>query len=146
MKVKIKINKDYEKPLCVIYTSEVSDEINEYLKLLSKNSEEMLTGRNGEDIVIIKPDEINNIYTANGKIFAVTSRGEYSVNTRLYKLEETLDSKKFVRISNSEIINLNEVKSFNLKISGTICVEFFNGKSTYVSRRYVSKIKERLGV
>jgi DNA-binding LytR/AlgR family response regulator len=41
---------------------------------------------------------------------------------------------------------LNEVKSFNLKISGTICVEFFNGKSTYVSRRYVSKIKERLGV
>ena len=87
MKVKIKIDKDYEKPLCVIYTSEVSDEINEYLKLLSKSSEKTLTGRNGEDIVIIKPDEINNIYTANGKIFAVTSRGEYSVNTRLYKLE-----------------------------------------------------------
>ena len=109
MKVKIKIDKDYEKPLCVIYTSEVSDEINEYLKLLSKSSEKTLTGRSGEDIVIIKPDEINNIYTANGKIFAVTSRGEYSVNTRLYKLEEMLDSKKFVRISNSEIINLNEV-------------------------------------
>lgn len=73
MKVKIKIDKDYEKPLCVIYTSEVSDEINEYLKLLSKSSEKTLTGRNGEDIVIIKPDEINNIYTANGKIFVVTS-------------------------------------------------------------------------
>lgn len=51
MKVKIKIDKDYEKPLCVIYTSEVSDEINEYLKLLSKSSEKTLTGRNGEDIV-----------------------------------------------------------------------------------------------
>ena len=62
MKVKIKIDKDYEKPLCVIYTSEVSDEINEYLKLLSKSSEKTLTGRNGEDIVIIKPDEINNIH------------------------------------------------------------------------------------
>lgn len=146
MKVKIKIDKDYEKPLCVIYTSEVSDEINECAKLLSQGAEQTLTGRSGEDIVIIKPDEITNIYTANGKVFAVTSRGEYSVNTRLYKLEETLNGRKFVRISNSEIVNLNEVKSFNLKISGTICVEFFNGKSTYVSRRYVSKIKERLGV
>ena len=129
MKVKIKIDKDYEKPLCVIYTSEVSDEINEYLKLLSKSSEKTLTGRNGEDIVIIKPDEINNIYTANGKIFAVTSRGEYSVNTRLYKLEEMLDSKKFVRISNSEIINLNEVKSFNLKFREQSALNFSTAKA-----------------
>lgn len=146
MKIKIKIDKNYEVPLCVIYTSAVSDEINDCVELLSQSSEKSLTGRNGENVVIIKPNEITNIYTANGKVFAVTSRGEYSVNTRLYKLEEMLDGKRFVRISNSEIINLSKVKSFNLKISGTICVEFFNGKNTYVSRRYVSKIKERLGV
>ncbi|WP_443719645.1 LytTR family transcriptional regulator DNA-binding domain-containing protein, partial [Ruminococcus sp.] len=49
-------------------------------------------------------------------------------------------------LQSAEIINLEKVSRFNLKISGTVYVLFKNGKSTYVSRRYVSKIKERLGV
>ena len=52
----------------------------------------------------------------------------------------------FVRISNSEIINLKKVKSFDLSFAGTICVTLSNGQTTYVSRRYVSKIKQVLGM
>ena len=79
-------------------------------------------------------------------MYAVTEKGEFIVNQRLYELENSLDCERFVRISNSEIINLEKVKGFNLKLSGTIYVSFNDGRSTYVSRRYVSKIKERLGV
>ncbi|MDE5616672.1 MAG: LytTR family transcriptional regulator, partial [Clostridia bacterium] len=55
-------------------------------------------------------------------------------------------SKTIVRISNSEIINLKFVKKFDLSFNGTICVLFSNGSVTYVSRRYVSKIKNTLGI
>ena len=146
MKVEIKIDSSYKTPLCIIYTDAVTDEINEYIKRLSSEKVKILTGKSGDMISVIKQDEIINICSANGKVYAVTEKGEFIVNQRLYELENSLDCERFVRISNSEIINLEKVKGFNLKLSGTIYVSFNDGRSTYVSRRYVSKIKERLGV
>ena len=51
-----------------------------------------------------------------------------------------------MRISNSEMINLKTVRSFDLSLAGTICVSLKNGETAYVSRRYVSRIKEALGM
>lgn len=65
---------------------------------------------------------------------------------RLYELEERLDSAKFIRISHSEIVNLKMVKHFDLSLSGTICVALLDGTELYASRRYVSKLKQVLGV
>ena len=72
--------------------------------------------------------------------------GEYTLRLRLYEAEERLKPLRFVRISNSEIINLKKVRSFDLSFTGTICVILADGSKTYVSRRYVSKIKEVLGI
>ncbi|MEE3499403.1 MAG: LytTR family DNA-binding domain-containing protein, partial [Ruminococcus bromii] len=44
------------------------------------------------------------------------------------------------------IINLKKVRNFDLSLSGTICVTLSDGTATYVSRRYVSKIKKVLGL
>ena len=65
---------------------------------------------------------------------------------RLYEIEERLNPHQFVRISNSEIINLKRVDNFDLSFTGTICVKLSNGTTTYVSRRYVAKIKKILGI
>ena len=46
----------------------------------------------------------------------------------------------------SEIINLKAVRSFDLSRAGTIRVALKNGEAAYVSRRYVAKIKEALGM
>ena len=73
-------------------------------------------------------------------------KGEYVLRLRLYELEKRLPSDQFVRISNSEIINLKKVNSFDLSLTGTICVRLSNGTTTYVSRRYVSKLKKILGI
>ena len=79
-------------------------------------------------------------------LFRSTEKGEYALKFRMYELEEKLDKNCFVRISNSEIINLKKVKSFDLSLTGTICVKMKNGRVTYASRRYVSKIKQVLGI
>ena len=39
-----------------------------------------------------------------------------------------------------------EIKGFDLSFSGTICVTLSNGTVTYVSRRFVAKIKQLLGI
>ena len=95
---------------------------------------------------ILSPEDIIRIYAAGGKTFASASKKEYILRQRLYELEEQLTKHSFVRISNSEIINLRKVRNFDLSLSGTICVTLSDGTATYVSRRYVSKIKQVLGL
>ena len=51
-----------------------------------------------------------------------------------------------MRISNAEIIQLKKVEHFDLSITGTILVRLSDGSTTYVSRRYVGRIKQMLGV
>ena len=95
---------------------------------------------------VIEPDDLFRIYAAGGKVFAVTDKGEYLLRLRLYEAAERLNPSRFVRISNSEIINLEKVKNFDLSFTGTICVSMTDGAVTYVSRRYVNKIKQVLGI
>lgn len=95
---------------------------------------------------MLEPEQIFRFYANQGKVFAVTTNGEYAIRTRLYEIEELMCLPKFVRVSNSEIINLKKVKNFDLSIAGTIYVKFSDGSGTYVSRRYVSKIKKILGI
>ena len=89
--------------------------------------------------------DIIRIYADTGKTAAVTDKGIYVIKHRLYELEELLYGDSFVRISNSEIINLKKVDNFDMSFTGTICVKLSNGESVYVSRRYVPKIKKILG-
>lgn len=145
MKVEVKIDNNCTEPLCIIITNKLTDEISSCVERLS-SSNTLITGRQNDNISLIEQKDIINIYAAQSKVYVVTERGEFVVKQRLYELDQMLDSHSFVRISNSEIINLHKAVNFNLKLSGTILVSLPNGKETYVSRRYVTKIKERLGV
>lgn len=146
MQVQIEIDEQQKEPKIVIYTNKLTPEIQELVDNLSQEKPKILTGMQNGILEILNPKEIIRAYSATQKVYVVTETGEYTVKLRLYELEQWLDSTTFIRISNSEIINLKKVKGFNLNLVGTICVEFFNGDKTYVSRRYVSKIKKSLGI
>ncbi len=124
----------------------MTDEIQNIVKKLSDETPQVLCGFKDDTLEILEQSDMLRIYAVSGKVFASSANSEYSLRLRLYELEERLDKNKFVRISNSEIINLKKVKSFDLSFAGTICVTLSNGAVTYVSRRYVAKIKQVLGI
>lgn len=146
MKVDIKIDGQYREPLAVIHTAEITEEVNAAVKKLSDAAPDMIMGFHDGTAQILEPSEIYRIYSENQKVLAVTDQGVYQLRLRLYQLEEKLAGMKFARISNAEIINLQKTEKFDLSLVGTIQVKLKNGQSTYVSRRYVSKIKEILGL
>ena len=146
MQVEIKIDDNCIEPKVIIITDKVTDEINDILNMLSSKTPEVITGFYNDLAEILSPDDIIRIYAEDGKIFASVNSKEYILRQRLYELEEQLNKYSFVRISNSEIINLKKVRNFDLSLSGTICVTLSDGTATYVSRRYVSKIKKILGL
>lgn len=146
MQVEIKIDNTCKEPKLIVVTDKMTDEINALIRKLSEESPQILSGFRNDTLEILDQSDILRLYASAGKVFAVTAKGEYTLRLRLYELEERLDKNCFTRISNSEIINLKKVKNFDLSFSGTICVSMSDGTVTYVSRRYVNKIKQVLGI
>lgn len=146
MQIEINIDSSYTNPKIIIMTASMTDEIHTIMKKLSENTPQIITGCKDDKIEVLEQTDLIRMYASSGKVFAVTDKGEYSVRLRLYELEDRLDANQFVRISNSEIINLKKVQNFDLSFTGTICVKLSNGTLTYISRRYVSKIKKILGI
>lgn len=146
LQVEIKIDSSYSEPKVIILTASVTEDVSSIVRRLSEDASQIISGYRDEKIEILEQADLIRIYANSGKVFAVTDKGTYLLRRRLYEIEERLPSHQFVRISNSEIIHLKKVKNFDLSFTGTICVKLSNGMTTYVSRRYVPKLKKILGI
>lgn len=146
MRIEIKLDDAYEEPTLVIMTNKVTDEIKLLMDKLKDEPAQLLAGFNDDACVVLNPNDIVRVFAQSGKVIAETQHGFYNLHLRLYEVEERLKTKSFVCISNSDIINLAKVTSFDLSFAGTIHVKLTNGTETYVSRRFVGKIKQLLGL
>lgn len=148
MKLNIKIDTNVSEPEALIVTPKMNEEVSKIVDFIENlnGMTTVISGTKDDKVEILEQDSLIRLYAEGGKIFAVTENGLYQLRLRLYELEERLDAGRFVRISNSEIVNLKKVRSIDLSFAGTICMEMSNRQVSYVSRRYVSKIKKILGL
>lgn len=146
MKIEIQLDENCSETRVIIVTEKMTNEITALMQRLSEETPQGIVGFDGDTVLILEPTDLVRIYAAVGKVFAVTDKKEYVLRLRLYEIEERLNGKGFVRISNSEIINIKKAKKFDLSTVGTICVSLANGDVSFVSRRYVTKIKKTLGI
>jgi len=146
VQVEVKIDETVVEPKVIILTDKMTESIGDLVRKLTENDQKIIAGFRDDTVTLLSEEELLRIYSSSGKVFAVTPAGEYVLRLRLYELEERLRPLSFVRISNSEIINLKRVRNFDLSFSGTICVTLSDGSKAYVSRRYIPKIKDVLGI
>lgn len=146
MKIEINLDENCLETKVIIIAEKMTDEVSALMDRLSDETPQAIVGFDGDTVLLLAPADIVRIYAAVGKVFAVTDKKEYVLHQRLYEAEEKLNGKGFVRISNSEIINIKKAKKFDLSTAGTICVSLLNGDVSFVSRRYVTKIKKTLGI
>ena len=149
MKVGINIDRSVEEVEVLITAQEQSRTVNALYKHIvefDKKSLETLTAYKDDIAKIVNVTDVFRIYTGNKKVYIQTHQGEYAIRYRLYELEAALDKKQFLRISNSEIINVKKIRDIDLSLIGRICIRFEDNTQTYVSRRYIPKIKKSLGI
>lgn len=146
MKIEVKLDESCTETKIIIIAAKMTEEISALMQRLSEQTPQTIVGFDGDDVMLLEPSEIVRIYSAVGKVFAVADKKEFVLRLRLYEAEERLKGKGFVRISNSEIINIRKAKKFDLSTAGTICVSLANGDISFVSRRFVAKIKNTLGI
>lgn len=146
MQIEIKLDPSCTEPKVTVTAAAMDETVRQIVDRLQEAPPQVLTGLREGKWQVLAPEDLIRLYAATGKVYAVTAQGEYSLRLRLYELEERLDPRRFVRISHSEIVNLDKVRCFDLNLAGTICVALADSSVTYVSRRYVAKIKKILGV
>ena len=144
MEVEIRIDPELEQPKLVIHAPQETPALRALAEQLSALSLGPIQVREEERSYLLQQGEFLRFYTEGKGVCAQTRDKSYAVRLRLYELEEQLDPLRFVRISNSEIINLDAVTAVDLSLTGTICMTLDGRFSSYVSRRYVKKIKEVL--
>ena len=146
MKIEIQIREGCREPRVVIYTERMTEEVNALLSRLEAGREKPLVGFSEGTATVLRPEELLRVYVEDGKVLAHTEQGVFGLKGPLYEWEQRLDPHAFVRVSQSEIIHIKKVKTFDLSLSGTILVRLTDGTVTYASRRYVARIKSLLGL
>lgn len=146
MEVELKLDPGRQEPKIMILTGEETEELRRLARELSGLSLDPIQVWLGEEVRRLSQGNVLRFYTDGKGVSAQTEEGVYSVRSRLYELEERLDPRRFVRISNSEIVNLDKVTALDLSLAGTIRMTLNGTTAVYVSRRYVKRMKETLGL
>lgn len=146
MKIKLDIQEKYEELQVRVCNSQVDEGTRELYEQLKELFESEVVAYDNEQQVMLVLSDIVRIYSANKQVFASTESGDYRIRERLYEMEEKLPEKQFVRISNSELVNVKKIKRLDTSITGTIRMYLKGDIETFVSRRNVAKIKKALGI
>jgi Response regulator of the LytR/AlgR family len=126
----------------------VNQKINEAIELLTSSNKTIkhLLVKKEDKHYKVNIDEIFYIESIERKIFIYTKSETYEISEKLYILEEQLSNSNFIRISKSMLLNINKIYSFYPKLSGNLEALLTNKEKVIISRRYVSNLKNKLGM
>ena len=148
MKIKINTNisSEFEEITLTINASELNDEVQNLIKYISNVNivPHQIVANKDNKIYFIDLEKIVCFFSKDKYNYIRTQNGVYRLKYKLYELEELFNTKDFIRISKSCIINVNQVECFDTSILGTIIVKMKDGTQEIVSQRNISRIMKLL--
>ena len=144
MKVELNIDKKFEETIVTISANKVDDEIQNLVNYI-ENKEDYFTGISDGKVCLLNLEDIIRIYVEERKVYVVTVEGRFIVRKKLYEVQSML-TKDFIKISQSEIANIKYIHSLDLGLRGTIVINYKNSDISYVSRRMLKEFKMKLGL
>lgn len=107
---------------------------------------EYLIAKKEDEIFRLKTDTITHIESFAHDIIAHCEGEDYKLNERLRRLEEILDPKAFIRISNSVIVSVSHIKSIKPALTQKFILTLSDGSRVDVTRTYYYIFKEFIGL
>ena len=145
MKVEVQLDPALDEPVIVLRAPGPGAEVDALVqKLQALALPQPFTVYQEREPVRVSRAAVLRFFAEDKGVFCQTDKGVYTVRQRLYELEEELEGTRFVRVSNSEIVNLDRVTALDLTLTGTIKMTLAGAAVCWASRRYVKKIKQAL--
>lgn len=140
----IKIVEDIKSTLqIVIKCKKIDDEIKRlknHIELFDKK----LYAKKDNKMFFVNSSDILYFDSVDNRTFLYTEDDVMEIKQRLYELEVSFSDKDFVRISKSQIVNINKIRSLKPELNRTILATMSNGEQLYISRKYVKVIRDML--
>lgn len=146
IKINTNISSEFEETSITINAPELSDEIQNIIKYVSRinTTPTQIVATEDNKIYFIDLDKVICFYSKDKYNYARTKEGTYKIKYKLYELEEIFKDRDFIRISNSCIINVKQVECFDTSILGTVVVKLKDNTQETVSKRNFAQIKKLL--
>lgn len=148
MKVECKISTDYKEPYAVLHINKMTRTMAEIISMLEEENADSPTLIAAKDrkTYFIRPEDISLIRTEGRENVCYDQlKTRYILGKPLYELESMLDT-RFVRISKSAIVNINQIDHVEAGFNGTMELVMKNGITDYISRSFRKSFRERLGL
>ena len=145
MKINVDISSEYKEPYAVIYTNEVTEDIQRIIDTFGSKEIPVIALQSNGDMVILQSSEIYMVRVENGETMIYTEKKSYRSRKRLYEVGQQLGT-QFMQISKSTLVNLYYMDSIEPGFSGTLLLKLKNGCKDYVSRTYLPEFKKYLGL
>lgn len=129
----------------IIKCRQIDDEIVR-LKYHIEMFDKKLQAKKDNEWCFVNSFDILYFESVDNRTFLYTKDDVMEVRQRLYELEMVLPDKDFIRISKSQIVNMNKIRSLKPEINRTILVTMCNGEQLYISRKYVPAIRNMLSI
>ena len=123
----------------------IDNDLTQLLNQLKNGSSQMNFLKNNK-IVFVEKKDIFYFESVDDKVFAYTQDDVFETNLKLYELEQLLYSKSFFRANKAVLVNLNKIKSLSPAFGGRFEAILKNDYKVIISRNYVPKLKELLGL
>lgn len=143
MKFTLIIDKNREEEVSIVCHEK--RDLFEQIERMVTNENLELTGIENDNIVLINVNEVSCFISSNNSVYALVGNHRYKIKKRLYQIEEMLDS-NYIKINQSCIANIKQIKQFKASFNGFLEVIFKNGYKDYISRRELKNVKERIGL
>lgn len=105
-----------------------------------------LSAKKENELYLINSSDVLYFESVDNRTFLYTTDDVMEINQRLYELENILSEKDFVRISKSQIVNINKIQSLKPELNRTILATICNNEQFNISRRYVKTICSVLSI
>jgi DNA-binding LytR/AlgR family response regulator len=121
------------------------------LKLVSSLREydtlpSQLAGFKDGKTYLVEPADVLYFDTVDKKTFIYTESDVLETGLRLYEIEARLKLGSFFRASKSAVINIAKIKTIVPDFGGRLEVTLLNDEKLFVSRKYATVLKAKLGL
>jgi two-component system LytT family response regulator len=105
---------------------------------------ERIEVRDGERVRFVATADVAWAEAKGPHVLLHTKQGVFEIRDTLARLEASLDTRRFVRIHRSFIVNLSQIKELQPWFGGDAVLVLHGGQQLKVSRTYRAQLRQRL--